>query len=150
MHRARLVSLGLFALAACASPGTSVPGALAPARHVVNARAETTYGYHPKDPIRVGNGPDGEHAYLEALRGPEGQVVVSRRLGSCCEFETPNGFHGWGMLNVYEVTYEGLDEPTRLYLDMYDAGEVRAPEGFMLKGQSGEENAPPSQKVIEL
>lgn len=150
MLRARLVSLGLLALTACASPGTSTPGALAPARHVLNARAETTYGYHPKDPIRVGNGPDGERAYLEALRGPEGQLVVSRRLGSCCEFETPNGFQGVGLLDVYEVTYEGLDEPARLYLDMYDADEVRAPEGFFLKGERGDENVPPTQKVIEL
>jgi hypothetical protein len=139
MSLSRLACLGLLALGACATPSRSA----APA-------AEDTYGRVPENPVRVGNGPPGERAYLTALRGPGGQLVVSRRLGSCCIFETPNGFDGRGLLDIYEVTYEGLDEPVRLYLDMYDAGEVRAPRGFVLEGAGGSGVRPATQEVIEL
>jgi hypothetical protein len=111
---------------------------------------DPTYGLIPENPVRVGGGPSGERAYLEALRGPQGEPVVSRRLGSCCEFETPNGFGGMGMLDLYEVTYEGLDAPVRLYLDMYDEEEVHAPSGFFLEGSEVPERLEGPQEVIEL
>jgi hypothetical protein len=37
------------------------------------------------------------------------------------------------MLDMYEVTYEGLEEPVTLYLDMYRREEPRAPTGFSLE-----------------
>jgi len=109
-----------------------------------------TYGFSPENPIHVGGGPEGQHAFLSALRGPEGQPLAWRRLGSCCEFETPNGIMGRGLLDIYEVFHEGMERPVILYLDMYDSGPVAAPTGFTLSTSEAPEAPPHSPKVIEL
>ncbi len=92
-------------------------------------------GYARSNPILVGGGADdgvaSERRYLAALRGPGGETVRFERLGSCCQFRTPNGPEGTGLLDVYEVTYDGLARPVLLYLNMYDGGGAGAvPEGF--------------------
>jgi hypothetical protein len=66
------------------------------------------------------------------MRGPEGQQLSYKRHGSCCGFKDPSLPFGGGMLDMYEVTYEGLEEPATLYLDMYRREEPRAPSGFRL------------------
>ncbi|HEY0097296.1 MAG TPA: hypothetical protein VGB96_23420, partial [Archangium sp.] len=96
------------------------------------AQEPSGYGYTPEDPIQVGGGPSGEHEYLQHLRGPEGQRLRFHRLGSCCGFKDPSLPFGGGLLDMYEVTYEGLASPVRLYLDMYRRQEPRAPTGFRL------------------
>ena len=95
------------------------------------------YGYSPDNPIRVGdgsvkNGPRNEIIFLSSLRGPNGESIIFKRLGSCCAFETPNGYRGAGLLDKYEVSYEGLTQPKILYINMYDPGEIIPPEGFTL------------------
>ncbi len=152
MSPCRLACLTLLALSACASPRTGFPPPVdSPSPLAERVRAEEdSYGLVPENPVRVGGGPAGERAYLGALRSPRGEPVVSRRLGSCCEFETPNGFNGMGLLDMFEVTYDGLDAPVRLYLDMYDAEEVRAPAGFLLEGAAPSERLEGTQEVIEL
>ncbi len=68
------------------------------------------------------------------LRSPSGDRVTFHRRGSCCPFESPNSLHGLhAMLDVYVVTYPGLPEPVKLYLNMYDEGMVAAPQGFVLE-----------------
>jgi hypothetical protein len=160
MPSARLAVMGLLLLAAC----SSTPKAPARPPPVVHAQGwqpawghEGAYGFSPDNPIHVGGGPEGQRAFLETLRGPEGQPLAWRRLGSCCEFETPNGLMGLGLLDLYEVAYEGLEQPVILYLNMYDSGPVAAPAGFLLPGPGAgqhEEAAPPAPpskpKVIEL
>lgn len=98
------------------------------------------YGYSESDPIFVGGedlkqGPVYERAYLDQLTGSAGEKISYRRTGSCCEFETPNGLMGGGLLDIYEITHDGLEEPVSLYLNMYDPheGELKIPEGFKLK-----------------
>jgi hypothetical protein len=148
----RFLPLALLALSACASPRTGFPPPVdspPPLAEPVRAE-EDSYGLVPENPVRVGGGPAGEREYLGALRSPRGEPVVSRRLGSCCEFETPNGFNGMGLLDIYEVTYDGLDAPVRLYLDMYDEAAVRAPSGFLLEGDAPSEGLEGTQEVIEL
>jgi hypothetical protein len=86
--------------------------------------AARALGYAPENPIRVGGGrlEDGDRnqrRYLEALRGPRGEAVAYLRLGSCCEFRTPRGHEGIGLLDAYEVRYPGLASPIVLYLDLY-------------------------------
>lgn len=99
--------------------------------------AAKAYGYAPESAIRVrGPGdPDAtdEHDYLDSLRGPGGERVSWMRLGSCCEFRTPNGLNGQGgLLDAYEVTYPGLDAPVTLYLNMYDPPNTpEVPHGFI-------------------
>ena len=98
--------------------------------------AAKAYGYTPETAIRVrGPGdPDAtdEHDYLNSLRGPGGERVSWLRLGSCCEFSTPNGLDGRaGMMDAYEVTYPGQAAPVTLYLNMYDPpNSAEVPHGF--------------------
>lgn len=99
------------------------------------------YGYSQDNPIKVGteninDGPSNERAYLDLLTGPNGEAISYDRLGSCCEFETENSPFGGGLLDRYEIEYEGLEEPIVLYLNMYDPdpdGNVQAPKGLKLR-----------------
>ena len=98
------------------------------------------YGLSQNDPILVGGenlqqGPVYERAYLDKLTGPDGEKVSYTRVGSCCQFKTPHGMLGGGMLDKYEVIYEGLDDPVVLYFNMYDphSGDIKVPEGFKFK-----------------
>ncbi len=93
------------------------------------------YGYTEKNPILVGKkegmgGPKEEQMFLNALKGPLGQDIGYRRLGSCCNFKTDNGYMGGGLLDKYEIIWEGQDEPVILYINMYDHGDMFIPEGF--------------------
>jgi hypothetical protein len=95
-----------------------------------------TYGYTEANPISTGDGPSGERAYLNRLTGPNGEKIQYSRIGSCCPFKTKNGLlDNTGMLDKYEVTYEGLGRKIILYLNMYDKGEMVAPKGFVLLTQ---------------
>ncbi|HEU0299045.1 MAG TPA: hypothetical protein VFR37_06305 [Longimicrobium sp.] len=97
-------------------------------------------GYGKRNPIRVGggteNGAANQRRYLDGLRGPAGQPVRYSRLGSCCQFRTPHSPQGAGMLDAYQVQYQGLDRPVLLYIDLYTPPEEppAAPEGFTLAG----------------
>ena len=93
------------------------------------------YGLTEDTAIKTGGGPKGERDYLDLLCGPNGEKIKYKRLGSCCAFETPNSaFNNTGLLDIYEVTYEGLSEPVKVYLNMYDPpnGEFFAPPGFRM------------------
>lgn len=87
---------------------------------------DPTYGYTPENPIKVGGdafgGPPRERAFLDNLRGPNGELITYDRSGSLPVDET--------ILDIYTVTYEGLDEPIGLYLDEYSYEPVQAPVGF--------------------
>lgn len=59
-------------------------------------------------------------------------TVSFRRLGSCCFFNTLNGYDGRGLLDQYEVTYKGIPKPVIPYLNLYDTAPLQAPPGFSL------------------
>lgn len=95
---------------------------------------DPTYGYSKDVPVPVGGGfGEGSHnvyRYLNALLGPDGQVVHYVRVGTCCPFKTPKSpFDGEGLLEVYEVSYEG-GKPVRLYFNWYESGELCIPKGL--------------------
>lgn len=99
---------------------------------------DETYGYTEGNPIKVGGarqseGPPNERRFLNALLGPNGEAVKYNRQGSCCHFSTPNGILGGGLLDRYEVTYEGLEKPIILFINMYDKDGLKAPKGFTFK-----------------
>ena len=98
---------------------------------------DKTYGYSEKNPIMVGQedgGPKAERRFLNALAGPNGEKISYQRDGSCCAFFTKNGLFGDnGLLDMYEVTYEGIDKPIILYINMYDSDVLQVPVGFTLK-----------------
>lgn len=103
-----------------------VPG-LTPATSKCPIAEDATYGMGAATPIKVGgdafNGPARERAYLNALRGPAGQAIRYRRLGST---KAPDQT----ILDMYEVTYTGLEKALRLYVDEYHFEELKAPVGF--------------------
>ena len=93
------------------------------------------YGYSQDHPIKVAaaegqSGPGKERLFLSALLSPDGRPVQFERVGSCCAFQTPNSEFGAGLLDIYEITWDGQDQPVSLYFNMYDAGELYIPKGF--------------------
>lgn len=153
-HPRRLVHIGLCCAilafsAGCSSSAQKPPPTLSTSRSNVSEEAighqfgttpltavatSADYGYSQKIPVQVGGGfGDGSrntYRYLNALLGPTGQPVHYTRIGTCCPFKTPNSpFEGEGILEVYEITYDG-GKPARLYFDWYDSGDVSIPVGL--------------------
>lgn len=98
---------------------------------------DDTYGYSKENPIEVGftkgvfGGPANERYYLNGLAGPNGEQISYTRRGSCCAFKTPNGMMDeTGLLDIYQVTYQGSIDTVTLYLNMYDPSELKIPVGF--------------------
>lgn len=96
---------------------------------------DKTYGYSQNNPIKVGGvDPTNERRFLNALLGPNGEEITYLRGGSCCPFETPNGFvNNMGMLDIYRVTMKGSKDTLALYINMYDAGDLFIPVGLSAK-----------------
>ncbi|MDT0646533.1 hypothetical protein RM545_07515 [Zunongwangia sp. F260] len=125
-----LFILSIFLLAAC---GTTRDPQL-------REQLDRDFGFDPRHPILVGSdnlesGPGNQQDYLNNLSGPNGEVITYTRLGSCCDFRTENGILGNGMLDKYEINYEGLEEPIILYFNMYDPApqDIQVPAGLILK-----------------
>ena len=91
---------------------------------------DTTYGYTKQNAIRVGDGgelfggPARERAYLDNLRGPNGEPISYERSGSL-NFEDT-------ILDEYVI--RGLEASVTLYLDIYKFEELKAPIGFTCAG----------------
>lgn len=92
-----------------------------------SAQKPSGYGYTLEEPIKVGGGTRGQREYLKGLRGPKGQELRYERRGSCSGPPSVGG-----LLDMYEVTYDGLEKPVTIYLDMYNREDPRAPAGFLL------------------
>jgi len=114
---------------------TEMIGARYPPMKLRKQTKSESYGYTEAEPILIGGGfSDGSkriYSFLNALRGPEGQKVHYDRIGSCCAFDTPKAaFGGRGLLEHYEITYDGLEEPKDLYFNWYDAQKPLIPVGL--------------------
>lgn len=100
---------------------------------------DSSYAYTPENPVKVGgvgkgNGPENEHRYLRALLGPNGEDIHYHRSGSCCGFKTPNAFIGdMGLLDKYMVYWEGAEDTLKIYINMYDEGDLLIPFGLTAK-----------------
>ncbi|MEO1767353.1 tetratricopeptide repeat protein [Thiobacter aerophilum] len=90
---------------------------------------DPSYGTREK-PIRAGRDYGAQWAYLNALRGPRGEVVHYRSLGPCCFFNHPDAPRGKAFLDRYEVQYRG-GAPAILYFTLFsDEVRLEAPAGF--------------------
>lgn len=96
--------------------------------------SDKDYGYvaDAKNSIRVGTIAN-QSAFLNALLGPNGENVKYRRLGSCCAFKSKDAVMGMGLLDKYEVKYEGQEQSVILYLNGYDYKDPKCPQGFTFK-----------------
>jgi hypothetical protein len=99
---------------------------------------DSKYGYHPDYPINLFykntiNETINQQRFLNALAGANGETLSFKKLESCCPFPTKRSEMGAGFLEVYEVTWEGLQQPIRLYLNIYEKGVLMAPIGFSIK-----------------
>lgn len=105
--------------------------------------ARPGYGLNPYQPVMVGGLSQERNEgvarilrYLVRLRGPEGQPITYERIGSCCSFKTPNPVYGnRGRLDMYEVTFEGLEDPVVVYFNVYDEAPLQVVAGLtMIQG----------------
>jgi hypothetical protein len=89
---------------------------------------DAAYGFAAANPVKVGGdwsiGPSRERAYFAVLRGPAGQGLHLVRLGSTM------GPDRQTILDLYELTYAGLEQAVRLYVDEYHSEDLKAPVGF--------------------
>lgn len=92
------------------------------------------YGYESnhKTAIKVGK-IENEQAFLKALLGPNGEPIQFRRLGSCCSFKSKTAPFGSGLLDKYEVYYQGISTPIILYINAYEYETPKCPYGFTYK-----------------
>lgn len=100
------------------------------------------YGFTSEMPIKVGKGPDGgpanNRAYLNLLRDAMGKPITYERKGSCCAYESKNGFLGMAMLDHYEITYfneKNKKKKASVYISFYDYEEPQILFGFKTVGQ---------------
>jgi hypothetical protein len=88
---------------------------------------DSSYAYTQNNPIRVDGGafggPARARAYFDVLRGPAGQTVTYVRVGSLPTDET--------VLDIYQLSYEGIGSPVSVYVDQYSFSTPVAPVGFI-------------------
>ncbi len=96
------------------------------------------YGYHKDYPINVfyqntKNDTINQFRFLNALAGPKGEKIRFRKIDDCCPFPTKRNDIGVGLLNRYELTWEGQQKPIVLYLNIFAKGQLAVPVGLTLK-----------------
>ena len=96
------------------------------------------YGYDKDYPINIFFGSTrnetiNQQRFLNALAGPKGEKIRYTKLESCCPFPTKRSEMGVGLLDVYELKWEGQKSPVILYLNIYEKGVLMVPFGLSLK-----------------
>jgi hypothetical protein len=105
---------------------------------ITEISTEAKYGYDADYPVNLGFMPFetaevNVKRYFGALTGPAGQTVTYKKVDSCCPFPTEKYTMGAGLLDIYEVSWQGLATPKRIYINLYEKGQVSAPEGFSIR-----------------
>lgn len=96
------------------------------------------YGYDKDYPINIyfestRNETINQQRFLNALAGPKGEKITYTKLESCCPFPTKRSEMGVGLLDAYELKWEGQKSPVILYLNIYEKGVLMVPFGLRLK-----------------
>mgnify|MGYP006341527195 FL=1 len=96
------------------------------------------YGYDADYPINLffqntRNEKLNQERFLNALAGPKGEKITFSKLESCCPFPTKRTDLGAGLLDVYELKWEGQKKPIILYLNIFEKGILMVPVGLSLK-----------------
>lgn len=146
----KLLLLALISLAACTSTKNTIQNiddkAVMPVlskdkAFVINeVSSDKSYGYDQSYPVNLGFLPFklaeiNVKRYFGGLTGPGGEALTYTKVDACCPFPTKKHDMGAGLLDIYEVTWEGLSEPKIIYINLYEKGKVMAPQGFGLQKQ---------------
>lgn len=100
---------------------------------------DSTFGITPQNSVNVGGLNNGEgvineRRYLNAIAGPNGELIKYYRKGSCCPIKSSKALFGdHVLLDEYIVKWKGLDSSISIYINMYDSGELKAPVGFTVR-----------------
>lgn len=90
------------------------------------------YGLIGEKPVKVGEmSVENQVRYLSSLAGPNGEELKFHRRGSCCGYESEGSPFGSALVDVYEVSYEGLKKPILIYISFYDSETSYIPKGFI-------------------
>lgn len=90
------------------------------------------YGLSGDNPVKVGDkSVKNQLRYLASLAGPNGEELRYQRRGACCGYKSKNGYDGVALVDVYEVTYDGLNKPILVYISFYDSETLYIPQGFI-------------------
>ncbi len=105
---------------------------------LVSKATNKKYGFHQDYPVNVGFGllhqrEENIEKFLNALLGPNGEKITYSQNGSCCPFPTDKSELGGGLLEVYQITWEGNSKPLTIYLNYFEKGEVLIPVGLTAK-----------------
>ncbi|RXR19381.1 2-dehydro-3-deoxyphosphooctonate aldolase [Flavobacterium amnicola] len=93
------------------------------------------YAYNENYPVNVGfttleDGLNNQIRFLNALAGPKGEKITYKLVDTCCPFPTKKSDMGAGMLDIFEINYEGQSKPILLYINKFERGEVMIPVGL--------------------
>ena len=100
---------------------------------------DTSYAYNALNPVKVGRGVNQEElhvnqiAYLELLRGMNGEHVKYQRIGTCCQYKSEHGVNGVAMLDKFQVSYttkHGSVISKTIFISPYDFSLPKLPKGF--------------------
>ncbi|SCX86984.1 2-dehydro-3-deoxyphosphooctonate aldolase [Flavobacterium caeni] len=105
---------------------------------ITQTAPDNQYGYDPDYPINVFylNTKDdkiNQQRFLNALAGPNGEHLVYNKVETCCPFPTKRNSMGVGLLDIYQITWQGNPTPIRLYFNIHEKGALMVPVGLTLK-----------------
>lgn len=105
---------------------------------ITDFSTDKKYGYDPDYPVNVFfrntlNDSINQQRYLNALAGPKGEKIFFKKVETCCPFPSKKSLMGAGYIDIYEVTWVGLRNPLRLYINMFEKGALLVPVGMGLK-----------------
>ena len=93
--------------------------------------SDENYGLSGKTPVKVGEmSVQNQLRYLSSLAGPNGEELKFHRRGSCCQYDSDAAPMGSALVDVYDVSYEGLKESIQVYISFYDYETLYIPKGF--------------------
>lgn len=102
---------------------------------ITKKATDKKYAYNENYPVNVGfttleDGLNNQIRFLNALAGPKGEKITYKLIDTCCPFPTKRSDMGAGMLDIFELSFEGQSKPVLLYINKYERGEIMIPIGL--------------------
>ncbi|MGQ2985221.1 2-dehydro-3-deoxyphosphooctonate aldolase [Flavobacterium sp.] len=148
MKKIFLLSISLLALTSCVSTRNTIKNINDDAKMpslskektfiIVEISKDKNYGYDHDYPVNLGfmsyqTAEINVQRYFGALTGPKGEKLSYKKIDTCCPFPSKRTDMGAGLLDIYAVSWDGLAEPVRIYINLYEKGEIVAPHGFGIR-----------------